>query len=32
VITCVEPLDQWEDGLQQMVEKECGKVILKPWA
>lgn len=32
VITCILPLDQWEDGLKQMVDKECGKVILKPWA
>jgi threonine 3-dehydrogenase len=32
VITCVLPIEAWEDGLKQMVAKECGKVILKPWA
>lgn len=30
VITCTLPLEEWEDGLKQMVSKECGKVILKP--
>ncbi len=30
VITCVLPMEQWEDGLKQMVAKECGKVIIKP--
>jgi threonine 3-dehydrogenase len=30
VITCVLPMDEWEDGLKQMVSKECGKVIIKP--
>jgi threonine 3-dehydrogenase len=30
VITCVLPLEEWEDGLKQMVAKDCGKVILKP--
>ena len=32
VITCVLPMEEWEDGLKQMVAKECGKVIIKPWA
>jgi threonine 3-dehydrogenase len=31
VITCDLPLEGFEDGFRQMVEKECGKVILRPW-
>lgn len=31
VITCDLPLEEFENGFVQMINKECGKVILRPW-
>jgi threonine 3-dehydrogenase len=32
VITCDLPLEKFDQGFQQMVSKQCGKVILRPWS
>lgn len=30
VITCDLPLEEYESGIQQMIDKVCGKVVLRP--
>jgi threonine 3-dehydrogenase len=32
VITCELPLERFDEGFAQMLNKDCGKVILRPWS